>query len=233
MRIVHFSDWHGEFPEKLPEADVYVCTGDMLPDFHVYKPKRDVPKMELAQRRWIESRPSLRETFESPDSPVIVVRGNHDFTPLAPLFRGGSTYEIDRPGDVFEIDGCRFGGCRGINYICGFWSDELHQPDFDEVVDKIPLDLHVLVTHTPPWGILDKWEHYAPGGGHLGAESISRYLNRARYVDEDTESLLRVHLFGHIHESNGTLEQGDGEEVIVFSNAATTYNILDLTWKGE
>ncbi len=32
MRIVHFSDLHAKF-EKMPAADLYVCTGDMLPNF--------------------------------------------------------------------------------------------------------------------------------------------------------------------------------------------------------
>lgn len=33
MRIVHFSDFHGDYEHDLPPADLYVCTGDMLPNF--------------------------------------------------------------------------------------------------------------------------------------------------------------------------------------------------------
>ena len=36
MRIVHISDWHGE-SNSLPEADLYVVTGDMLPNFCTFQ----------------------------------------------------------------------------------------------------------------------------------------------------------------------------------------------------
>lgn len=32
MRVVHLSDWHGK-SQPVPEADIYVVTGDMLPNF--------------------------------------------------------------------------------------------------------------------------------------------------------------------------------------------------------
>lgn len=217
---MHFSDWHGVF-SSLPKGDLYVCTGDMLPDFHVYGPVKDELLMGDAQRGWADGTPSIREAMGNPDAPVVCVRGNHDFIPLEILFRGGPTYEINHPDDVYDLLGLRIGGCRGINYICGFWSDELRAPDFDRVSSKIPLDLDVLVTHTPPWGILDKWEHYAPGGGHLGSEAISRHLTRCQYEGK----MPKAHLFGHIHESNGYNRETDG---IIFSNAATTINVVEL-----
>jgi Icc-related predicted phosphoesterase len=220
MKVVHFSDWHAAFRE-LPEADLYVCTGDMMKDFHCYGPARDEFLMEQSQREWADSIPSLRVSFGSPKAPVVCVRGNHDFTPLSILFRGGPVFEINEPNDVYEFGGLRFGGCRGINYIVGFWSDELREPDFNHVTGKLPLDLDVLVTHSPPWGILDQWEHYSPGGGHLGAEAISRYLTRAQYEGK----MPKAHLFGHIHESCGLNLDTNG---ILFSNAATTVNVLEL-----
>ena len=36
MRVVHLSDWHGD-SQPLPGADLYVVTGDMLPNFCTYK----------------------------------------------------------------------------------------------------------------------------------------------------------------------------------------------------
>lgn len=32
MRIVHCSDWHGDW-QKLPHADLYVITGDMFDNY--------------------------------------------------------------------------------------------------------------------------------------------------------------------------------------------------------
>ena len=48
-------------------------------------------------------------------------------------------------------------------------------------------NLDVLVTHGPPFGILDET---APGKEHLGCEEL---LNAVK------EKEPRVHLFGHIH----------------------------------
>jgi Icc-related predicted phosphoesterase len=58
----------------------------------------------------------------------------------------------------------------------------------------IPYNLDVLITHGPPFGILDQT---APGEAHLGCEEL---LNAVE------EKKPRVHLFGHIHGGAGTFE---------------------------
>lgn len=222
-KLVHFSDWHGAF-RPLPWADIYICTGDMLKNFpSVYVDDNSIkrlidPEYEgLMQRRWMIENDSRRRFLGNQEAPVVVVKGNHDFTSLAPLFRGGPVYEIWNPTDVFEVCGLRFGGCRGINYIIGEWADELREPEFNDVVAKIPIDLDVLVTHAPPWGILDKWAMY--GDSHLGSPAISRYIQKCCMEGK----LPKAHCFGHIHES-ARLEFKD----LYWSNAATTVNELEL-----
>jgi Icc-related predicted phosphoesterase len=58
--------------------------------------------------------------------------------------------------------------------------------------EKIPSDCDVLVTHTPPFGILDECVH----GGRVGCDQLRRCL------DEGIIS-PRLHIFGHIHEQYG------------------------------
>lgn len=36
MKVIHFSDWHGK-RKLLPPADLYICTGDMLPNYPLVK----------------------------------------------------------------------------------------------------------------------------------------------------------------------------------------------------
>lgn len=69
-------------------------------------------------------------------------------------------------------------------------------------MSSAPGDTDVLVTHTPPYGILDKDENIQYGSEEL--------LQRVRTVRP------RAHLFGHIHRAYGTVNNG----VTVFSNAA-------------
>jgi Icc-related predicted phosphoesterase len=152
---------------------------------------------------------------------VVVCRGNHDFTDIGPYF-GGDVHEIGiDPKPVFEIGGLRFGGMRGIPYMIGEWSDELHDAEWDWRVEHLPDDLDVLVTHTPPHGILDS------GGSHYGCRAIRRYVDRR--MDETAYrggKPLRAHLFGHVHERHGFHRFGD--RGTIFSNAATTVKELDL-----
>jgi Icc-related predicted phosphoesterase len=60
--------------------------------------------------------------------------------------------------------------------------------------DAIPEDTDILVTHGPPFGILDK---VARGGDHVGCELL---IERIREIKP------KISVFGHIHEGHGTLE---------------------------
>jgi Icc-related predicted phosphoesterase len=60
--------------------------------------------------------------------------------------------------------------------------------------DLIPDSLDVLITHGPPFGILDQT---APGEMHLGCKELLMAVEMKR---------PRVHLFGHIHGGAGTFE---------------------------
>ena len=72
----------------------------------------------------------------------------------------------------------------------------------EQLYAAIPEDTDVLVSHTPPYGILDR-----DGSSLYGSREL---LERVRVIH------LRLHLFGHIHKSYGTTSDG----VTVFSNAA-------------
>lgn len=243
MRIVHISDFHGQ-TTKLPSADVYVVTGDMLPnnptltirdrftpaetkfqlcdpvstelrfprpDGYVVGREINFFEEERYQKNWCAKYP-FRDLFGIGDSPVVCVRGNHDFISLGNWI-GGDVFEINEPRDQRKIKDVVFGGCRGINFIAGEWSDELSEEMFEMKVDEIPRHLDVLVTHSPPHGVLD--------GANYGSHSLRRYIDRAFYNKSD----LRAHLFGHTHEQGGNIVQGGD---IIFSNAATHVNEIDI-----
>ena len=66
-----------------------------------------------------------------------------------------------------------------------------------EVIRKhwelIPHDIDVLITHGPPQGILDLCFH----GERVGCSDLLEFVKKIK---------PRVHAFGHIHESYGSLE---------------------------
>jgi len=195
IRIVHFSDWHSRL-QRLPEADLYVCTGDMLPNTRACYWVDKAPE-HYAQTKWIrENRDRYAEIFPV-KAPLVIVRGNHDYVDLAPLFPESSEiHEFTEPR-VIELLGVRIGGFRGVPPIAGVWADELSEGELAARCDALgPVD--VLVTHGP--GVDTRDAGY-------GSLAIKDYIlaHRPKY-----------HLFGHIHEASGQHVQ-DGT---TYSNAA-------------
>lgn len=233
MRLVHFSDQHWSF-EKLPEADLYVCTGDELDNYPTRIPDRPDPPPHPPAWRWgidpvhergmqkmaIErfvARSGFRELLGSPDAPVVCVRGNHDFVPLAPLFGGCNLVHEFQNNELIEVLGLRITGHRGIPFIYGTWSDEMSRPDLLDKARAMPR-ADVYVTHYPPT-VLD-----GIGTARYGLEGL---LNELVYREEGVDFSRpprALHLFGHIHECGGRTHNGGG---VLFSNAATGCNVLE------
>jgi len=213
MKICHFSDWHG-ISRKLPEADLYVCTGDMLPNtkpppWGIRWPVSH--QEEPFQRDWIKAHVGEYAALPASRAPLLIVRGNHDYIDLAPLFRDwpGLVHEfVDEPQTI-KIGGITFGGFRGVPPISDCWADECTERVLKMKCEALyPLD--VLVTHCPARGYLDRCDD----GDLAGSTAVRQYLDSNK---------TRAHLFGHIHESRGTSYDG-----LELSNAATTVNIVDL-----
>jgi Icc-related predicted phosphoesterase len=214
LKICHFSDGHGKLP-TLSEADVYVCTGDVIPNTEPPPWGMRWPndyQEEPFQRAWIEAHVGeYAKLPASKDKLLLIVRGNHDFVDLKPLFRGwpGPVYEFGDEPSWQAVMGVSFGGFRGIPTINGCWADENTERVLGLKCEALgPVD--VLVTHGPAYKRLDR----APRG-YIGSRAQQAYI---------AEHKPKAHLFGHIHESNGVAEI-DGT---LFSNAATTVNVVEL-----
>jgi Icc-related predicted phosphoesterase len=64
--------------------------------------------------------------------------------------------------------------------------------------DKIPVGTDVLITHGPPFGILDKEDIWRE---HMGCVQLNKAVQRVR---------PRLHVFGHIHGGRGREEGTNG-----------------------
>lgn len=214
MKVVHVSDTHSR-TYKLPGGDLYVFTGDILPDFvtgQMFNLSHDRP----AQRRWVNSRRgTYRSAFGIGTQPVICVRGNHDWNNLSSLF-GGEVYEAEPIPTVITVKGLKIGLVRGVTSCGGFWSDEKHD-NGDFGMDQIPYDINMLLTHCPPAGILDKVVPKI----RIGSQEIANWLSKRSYSGVNNPL---THCFGHVHEDYGVTTNAFGQ----FSNAACHYNVLEV-----
>lgn len=174
MRIVIISDTHGQ-QDVLPElsGDVLIHCGDLCGD----DDGRDLPHVDA----W----------FAEQDFPHrLAVAGNHDFLlqRLEQLGEPTLAHATLLHDQSISIEGLKFYGAPWLPDLPG-WAYHLDDDERKAKWEMIPLDTDVLITHTPPAGILDQ-----KGDEHLGCP----YLR-----DRVFEVRPRLHCFGHVHASFG------------------------------
>lgn len=235
MRICHVSDSHWGF-YKYPKADLYVFTGDEYDNYLrlTRVSKRMAKKLDLmgqdghggsyiidrahearmqraAAAAFVESG-GMRQHLGSPDSPIVCVRGNHDFTDLAPLFEGCNLVHEFVNNEIVEVAGLKVTGHRGVPPINGAWNDETSEPDLRDRFKSMDPSCDLYLTHYPAGEVgLD-----LPGRWGLdGVDNWFYYQGKTKYP---------IHMFGHIHECGGMAHRmGD----VWYSNAARCHNVFD------
>ena len=83
-----------------------------------------------------------------------------------------------------------------------------------EAWEGVPTDIDILITHAPPYKILDK-AIKNNGYDHVGVKAIAKYLEKTK---------AKIHVFGHIHEAKGKEERNG----IRFYNVAETMEEINL-----
>ncbi|MCI0387474.1 MAG: metallophosphatase domain-containing protein [Acidobacteria bacterium] len=179
IRIVAISDTHSRHQRiNVPEGDILIHAGDVTMAGGV---------AEIAAfDNWLGTLPHPVKLF---------CAGNHDLLfernpALARSLITNATYLQD---ELIEA--------MGLRIYFSPWQPRFFDWAFNldrgaalrAKWDLIPWPLDVLVTHGPPMGILDVNDR----GEHCGCEELRPTVERGR---------PRVHIFGHIHESYGTLD---------------------------
>jgi Icc-related predicted phosphoesterase len=195
VKIVAFSDTHSHHRDvTVPDGDVLVFAGDFM----------------TCGRRYAEVVSFADWFMKQPHKHKVLVVGNHDrlFESQFPMCLGefrnrGNVSYLHDSGTT--IDGVKFWGSPVQPWFCD-WAFNVHRgAPIKKHWDKIPTDTDVLITHGPPWGILDQ---SVPDGQtsswgsqliihpseHLGCEELAIAVNRVKPV---------VNIFGHIHGSYG------------------------------
>lgn len=178
MRVVCISDTHERHRKvEVPDGDVLIHAGDFT---------------MIGERKWIED---FNDWLGSlPHKHKIVIAGNHDFgmAEHAALLTN-CTYLQD---SGVEIEGIKFYGSP-FTPTFGRWAFMLDRGK--TILEKwlqIPEDTDVLITHTPPYGILDRpMKTYNP----CGCEDLAVVVKAIE---------PKLHVFGHIHGGYGEHIEG-------------------------
>lgn len=180
MKVLHLSDTHGchRRLRDLPEADVVVHSGDFC--------MVGSEKEALDFLNWFCDLPYKHKIF---------ICGNHDDCLYGTNIDGLDENVHYLCNSGVTIDGVKFYG------VPMFMADCISDCQLRNYAN-IPEDVDVLVTHTPPYGILD-----FDDGINYGSEEL---LQRVSEVNP------KLHLFGHIHRHHGQTDNG----ITHFSNGA-------------
>ena len=122
----------------------------------------------------------------------IFIAGNHDtalgLNPFIaePYKENGVTYLID---SFIQIDKLKIYGSPWIPKIGNFFFNLERGEAIAQKWANIPDDVVILVTHCPPYGILDK-----AGILNVGCEDL--YMKVAKVQP-------KIHIFGHLHDNYG------------------------------
>lgn len=180
MRLALISDTHGKHLNvRVPDGDVLIHAGDCTDDIGQASLRRFLT--------WFESQPHKYKLF---------IAGNHDgafekwpdkaqqmVKDVAP----NCTY-LQEMGVI--IEGVKFYGMPHTPEFCN-WYFNVPRDKMFKHTSLIPGDTDVLITHGPPFGILD-------------VSGFDKQKVGCRALYEDMQRVKPdVHVFGHIHHSYG------------------------------
>ena len=111
---------------------------------------------------------------------------------------------------MIEIEGLRiFGSPYSVKYGSGAFQ---YRKEEDELVwAHLPENIDILITHSPPFGILDA----TAKGVSAGSKGLLKVVQRIR---------PKLHIFGHIHEGHGERT----EFGVKFMNVAKKFEYINF-----
>lgn len=201
VKIVCIADTHLDWNKvKVPDGDIFIHAGDWEAFFTQHISEFN---------RWLGKLPHKHK---------IVIAGNHDKFVAE---NGCLVKEMITNAIYLENSGCKVMGLK-------FWGSPI-TPRFGDWFfmkergssirrywDEIPMGTDVLITHGPPYGIMD-YVPYSYGSHNVGCKDLLEVINKIK---------PKVHIFGHIHGGYG-LQPSDTTLFINASVMDESYTVVN------
>ncbi len=189
------SDLHGEYP-KLAGGDLLIVGGDLT--------AKDTFSEYISWAKWVK-----KQGYEK----VVWIAGNHEGCVEKKKYDPVPEYITDESGnsstwiDYLCDSGTSFKGLKiwGSPWTLTFAGMSPKCKSFTVDTDKelakkwamIPTGTDILITHCPPWGLMDTVEDFFTGHmKNTGSKSLLEAVERIK---------PKIHVWGHIHEGYGQL----------------------------
>jgi len=206
LRIVALSDTHSYHRRiKVPEGDVLIHAGDIT--------WRGELTIFADFANWLQ---------ELPHKNKVVIFGNHELgmrsgpnksLVLQMIKDAGATY---LENSETTIDGIKVYGSPATPYFMDWEWNYQRSREIGEVWNLIPEDTNVLITHGPPYGILDSVQDRSRGP--QGCEMLKKRIQQLPN--------LKAHVFGHLHKDGGKIVNLHDT---IFANVAICDDAYDTT----
>lgn len=178
IKIVLISDTHDCYP-RVPDGDILIHAGDLT--------MRGTHQQISQAGNWLRSLPHKHK---------VVIAGNHDF-----LFERNQAQALEALGDGIcylentgvTLERLRIWGSPVQPWFYDWAFNVQRGEAIRKIWDRIPHGLDILITHGPPFGILDQVSPYQDTE-HLGCKDL---------LGAVYEKNPRIHVFGHIHGGYG------------------------------
>lgn len=192
IKIAMISDVHNKWHHlQIPECDILISAGDysfvgeqsIVREFH----------------KWLNQQPAKEK---------ISVQGNHEVWVQRNWHLAKCIAQEQCPGVHFidegrvELLGKKI-WCSAITPWFHDWAwNRQRGLEIRKHWERIPIDTEILVTHGPPYGILDQVKDEKSGimSEPLGCKDLRAQLG---YHDD-----IKLHVFGHIHTGSGEMDFG-------------------------
>lgn len=189
MKFVVIADTHGFHRDlELPQGDVLIHAGDI---------SDQGSKEEVVDfLEWFSAQSHTHKVF---------IGGNHDIfldenpVDLLEVLPANVVYLNNRG---YQIDHIKLWGSPTTPDFED-WAFGKYRDDMAVHWKYMPDNIDILITHTPPWGILDQSSAWVS----LGCKAL---------LEKVKELQPQYHIFGHIHASYGTLKL----EETIYMNAS-------------
>ena len=206
IKIVCISDIHSSTKNlEIPKCDLLVIAGDLINN-------RDGEKELKSISKWLD-------TLECKN--IIIVGGNHDVyleknkSKISKIFPSAVYLEYNSFQLKDSNINCYGAPCtlrRNLFYLGNAYSIKGDQ--LKKEWEKIPDNTDILITHVPPYDILD----LTYKNQHIGSKWLRNEIcNRIQ---------PKIHIFGHNHDSQDSFALGEFKngKKCLFVNACVFYN---------
>ena len=201
MKIIAASDLHGNLNTDMGFGDMLIIAGDISPMIHFSMDEQH----DWFKRNFIPWLETLNFKYK------VFILGNHDF--FGKLY-SSEVINKELPPNchyLFDqeviIEGVKIYGTPWSPIFFN-WAFMRSYSELEVLFSKISNDTNILISHSPPEGILDlTW-----GQEHAGSLALKRRISQL--------NMLKYNIFGHIHEGHGQIKNGN----ITYVNASILDN---------